>query len=138
MKQSRTRLRRPTRGVMLLDVLTALVVFSIGVVGLMALHVTMTRAIAGSHYRMTAALLADDLIGIMWANVPKLGNMDTAEDCEKKPLCKHWKEKVQVLLPNGRSDIDLRSKAGHVVISIYWTVPGEGKQTYSTAAYVKR
>lgn len=53
------------RGVMLLEVLIALLIFSLGVLGLVGLQAAAGRQSGQSQYRAGATLLANDLVGQM-------------------------------------------------------------------------
>ncbi len=55
-------------GVMLIEALIAILIFSIGVLGIIGLQGTAVKASTDSKYRSEAALLANELIGQMWAS----------------------------------------------------------------------
>lgn len=58
---------RSQSGVMLIEALLAILIFSIGVLGIIALQGSAIKASTDAKYRSEAALLANDLIGRMWA-----------------------------------------------------------------------
>lgn len=53
-------------GVLLLEVLIALLIFSLGVLGLVGLQASASKQSGQTKYRADATLLANDLIGQMW------------------------------------------------------------------------
>lgn len=55
-------------GSMLLEGLCAILIFSIGVLGLVGLQATANRQAADAKYRSEASLLANQLIGQMWVS----------------------------------------------------------------------
>jgi type IV pilus assembly protein PilV len=59
-------------GVSLIEFLVALVIFSIGLLGLAALQTNAITAARDSTYRIEAGFLAKQLIGRMWANKANL------------------------------------------------------------------
>ena len=59
--------RRSQRGFTLVEVLVALLIFSLGVLGLVAMQAKATVRAVDAEDRTRAALLADDLIATMWA-----------------------------------------------------------------------
>ncbi len=59
--------RRAGQGFMLLEVLIALLIFSLGVLGLVGLQSAAAKQSGESRYRADAVLLANELIGMMWA-----------------------------------------------------------------------
>lgn len=58
-------LRPPQRGVMLLEVLIALLIFALGVLGLVGLQASAAKQSGQTKYRADATLLANDLLGQM-------------------------------------------------------------------------
>ena len=56
------------RGALVLEALTAVAVFSFGVLGTLALHAQAMRAIDDARYRTEAVNLAQTLIATMWAS----------------------------------------------------------------------
>jgi len=58
------------RGALLLDALTAIAVFSIGVLGNVNLHAQAIRHVNDAHCRSEAAHLVQALVGRMWAEDP--------------------------------------------------------------------
>lgn len=53
---------------MLLEVLVSMLIFSVGVLGIIALQAASIKNEGASRYRTDASLLADELIGDMWAD----------------------------------------------------------------------
>jgi type IV pilus assembly protein PilV len=130
------RLRaRPARGFLLLEVLVALLIFAIGVLGIVGLQASMTKAQSGSKYRGDAAYLAQELIGNMWADLPSLNRYTTA-DCVNHPRCDAIRTKIASTLPAG-SLVIVQPSPGLVQITLTWTPPGEETRTYETAAAVR-
>ena len=54
-------------GVMLLEALIAILVFSLGVFGVVGMQASAIVASRDAKYRSDASLLADDLVGLMWS-----------------------------------------------------------------------
>lgn len=61
----KTTLRSPQRGVLLLEVLIALLIFALGVLGLVGLQATAAKQSGQTKYRADATLLANELLGQM-------------------------------------------------------------------------
>lgn len=59
---------RAQSGVMLIEALIALLIFSVGVLGIVGLQSTAAKVSGDARYRSEAALLANELIGRMWAS----------------------------------------------------------------------
>lgn len=60
--------RREQKGVALLEALIAILVFSLGVLGIVSLQASSARAVAEASVRADAAMLANQVIGMMWTD----------------------------------------------------------------------
>lgn len=137
-------------GFAIIEALIALLLFSLGVLGLVGLQASLTRATASAKYRAEAAYLASDLIGKMWIDAANLVQY-TGTNCAAHPQCLAWQNKVSGALPVASTDIslcqasdtgnDCRDSLGYqtlnrVVIQIQWSVPGEGAHVYRTSTNI--
>ena len=61
-------MKRDQSGVMLLEAMIAILIFSLGVLGVVAMQAMAVSASRDAKYRADAALLADELLGKMWAS----------------------------------------------------------------------
>ena len=123
------------QGFALLEVLVALLIFAFGVLGIVGLQASLTKAQTGSKFRADAALLAQELIGNMWADQPSLANYTTA-GCAAHPRCNAVLTKVAATLPAGQLLITQRAP-GLVEIEINWTPPSEEQHRFRTEAAVR-
>lgn len=126
---------RHQRGFMLIEALVAILVLSIGVLGLVGLQASMIRAQTAASYRSTAAFLASEVRGALWADVPNVANYDTSASCASLARCKAWTDKVAASLPNGVGTIETAS--GIVTITVKWSLPNEETHTYATSTAVR-
>lgn len=133
----RTPARRPrgSHGFVLLEALVALLIFAFGVLGVVGLQAALTKAQTGSKSRGDAALLAQELIGTMWADLPAL-NLYTTAACAGHPRCNAVRTKVAATLPAGELLIVQRAP-GLFEIEIRWTPPSEEVRRYRTEAAVR-
>jgi type IV pilus assembly protein PilV len=97
----KTNPRRTTQqGVTLLEVLISLLIFSVGVLGLVGLQARAVQQSGQAKYRADASLLVNELIGQMWidARTPTAlqANFASTPEGAKYLL---WKDKVQKTLP---------------------------------------
>lgn len=83
-------------GVMLLEALIAVVIFSLGILGLVALQARSLSLEQDSNYRAQAAMLANQMISQVWA-----GNERTActDFDEATTVVTNWKTQVMQTLP---------------------------------------
>lgn len=71
--------KRPTpmpsqRGMMLIEVLVSILIFSIGVLALVGLQARMTAAQSDAKYRADASYLANEVVGTMWGDLSHVAN----------------------------------------------------------------
>jgi len=92
--------RRSHGGFMILEVLLALLIFSLGVLGLVGLQARTVAQSGQSQYRATATVLANELIGDMWVGNRTSAALQTtygANSTDAGYLA--WKAKVSAALP---------------------------------------
>ncbi|HEX6706287.1 MAG TPA: pilus assembly protein PilV [Albitalea sp.] len=132
--QSRRRARARMGGFALIEALVGLLIFSIGILGLVGVQVSMTKAQTLSKFRADAAALAGELVGAMWADLPNVGLYADAS-CASHPRCKRWSDKVAATLPGGTPVVAVAG--GTVTITITWTAPNEAPARYVTATAIR-
>ena len=120
------RRRKPQRngqqGVMLIEALIGILIFSIGILALLGMQATAMRATIDAKYRSEAAFLANEVIGVMWVNRANISQFATAS-CGSNTECAAWRSRVLTLLPSGAVDIVISSQQATVTVS--WQRPGE-------------
>lgn len=108
-KISSLRGSRAQRGSTMVEVMVSVVLFSVGVIGLMRVLGTAVQDTGSLQYRSTAATLADSVIGQMWVDRNNLGAYATAGTAVPE-------------LPNGNRVVTV---AGNIVtVAISWQAPG--------------
>jgi len=118
-------------GVVLIEVLVAMLIFMFGVLGIVGLQASVTRAQTDSKVRADASYLAGDMLGRLWSDRKHLGNYDSAH-CSATAFCKDWQDKVAASLPNGGSVVSIDTASGNVTIAISWTGPDGQLHQYVT------
>jgi type IV pilus assembly protein PilV len=126
--------RHANRGFMLVEALVAMLIFAFGVLGVVGLQVSMTKAQTQSKFRADASQLAQQLIGAMWSDVTNLPSYSTAS-CAGYARCNEWATRVATALPNGAAAVDL-SASPEVLITITWAPPNEQTHTYTTMSAI--
>ncbi len=135
----------PQRGFMLLEALVALLVFSIGVLGIVGLQAAMTKSQTDSKFRADAAFLAQRLVGSMWSDRSGLDKYSTASNCTSHARCNEWLSEVANQLPQGDATVEVttlgtdptgRVIAAEVRISINWTPPSEDPRRFITTSAI--
>ncbi|QKS29207.1 MAG: type IV pilus modification protein PilV [Candidatus Accumulibacter similis] len=77
MKTTNSPVATSQAGVMLLEALIAILVFSLGILSLVALQATTVQLTSDAKYRTDATLLANRLIGQMWTSSGSLAPFQT-------------------------------------------------------------
>ncbi|SEM24594.1 type IV pilus assembly protein PilV [Luteibacter sp. UNCMF331Sha3.1] len=125
--------RRSIRGFVLLDALIAALIFSFGILGIVALQASATKLGGDAKYRTDAALLADRLIADMWGAVPTAIATDfatggTAYNAWKDNLVDCAKAKVTTNCLPGVTDNPPTVVVGAnnlVTITVKWKGPAD-------------
>ncbi len=109
-------------GIVLLEALAAILVFSFGILAFLWMQASATRQVADSKYRLEASFAANQLLGEMWVNRSKLAEYA-------------GKDKAVTGLPNGKRTVVVNGT--EVTITINWQAPGESKaHTYQAVAQI--
>jgi len=96
--QHRDRLRSQ-QGFMLLEVLVALLIFALGVLGLVGLQANAVKQVGDAKYRTDAAMLADDLVGQMQVSARDSASLSAAFNSTNGTAYPAWKARVVAALP---------------------------------------
>ena len=124
------------RGVMLIEALIGILIFSIGILALMGLQAQAIRNTIEAKYRNEAAYLANQLIGQMWVDRPNLTTYDTGGGANLNMT--NWRTQVAQVLPgitvggtNSPTVVVTGTAAtgGQVTVTLFWRMPGADSQT---------
>ena len=123
-------------GTVLLDALIAIVIFSIGILGMVKLQGQAVSAAGQAKYRTDAALLADQIIARMWGSNPaQLAANFKSTGGATPALYTQWNSAVAQALPNGAGTIDVDT-SNFVVVTVSWQTLDSADQP--THTYVSR
>ena len=113
---------RSDRGFALIEALIAIVIFSLGALGLLGLQVSMMKATSGAKFRADAANLAA-----------------YRDSCSSHLPCRNWIAKVSQTLPgNVPPELEIVPSTGYVGIKIFWIVPNEAQHSFNTSTSINR
>lgn len=136
---------RPQRGFTLIEGLVSILIFSIGVLALVGLQTTSIRQSTQSQYRGDASLLANELVGGMWAAEGMAINTASAALAHASFLAElqaqyagasgsggaqymAWFARVSAALPGtaaNQPSVVVNGATGQVTITISWKAPNE-------------
>ena len=125
--------KREVAGSALIDAMIAIVVFSIGILGVVRLQSAAIGFSTDAKYRADAALLADALIGEMWSADPStLAAQFTGSSGAGGARYAAWNTRV-TQIPGGAGKVAFLTD-GSVEVSVEWKAPGD--QSGSVHRYV--
>jgi type IV pilus assembly protein PilV len=126
--------RRREAGAMLIEALVVILIFSFGLLGMVALQTRATKLASSVEDANRAALLANELEGQMWAR-------RTADVSQLADVISAWKDKLsdpayEGRLPDGKGTA-VDNGNGGLRITITWQQPGlDTLHQYVTDVYV--
>ena len=120
------RAHKNQAGVMLIEALIGILIFSIGILALLGMQATAMRATVDAKYRSEAAFLANEIIGTMWVNRASITQYATAS-CGSNTECLAWRNRVQATLPNatGANAPTIVISGQQATVTVFWQRPGE-------------
>ena len=124
------------RGVMLIEALIAILIFSIGILAVVGMQGVAIKNVTESKYRSEAAFLANELISNMWTDAGNINSYNYPGSSYTKLV--NWVAKVDATLP-GTAAVRPRVTitpavvvppapapiGGTVQIELYWQLPEE-------------
>lgn len=118
------------QGVLLIEVLISILIFSFAILGLVGMQTKALGFSGDAEDRNRAALLASDMVGVMWAN-------QTVDATTLSSQITAWRTRVQAALPPYDSTVTATvgtaDTNGVVTITISWTpVDSSTAHTYTT------
>lgn len=126
--------RKSLQGIALIEAMVGIIIFSVGVLGIVGLQSAMTKTQTATKFRGDAAYLASELIGTMWGDAGNLASYATAS-CTGYARCNGWKTKVGKVLPSGNATVTVAG--GQVTVTVTWTTPSDGSHSYSTTTAIQ-
>ncbi|MDO9421637.1 MAG: type IV pilus modification protein PilV [Herminiimonas sp.] len=161
MSMQSTTLLKKQSGMMLLEGLIAILVFSLGILALVGMQAVSVKQVTDAKYRSDASLLASQLLGTMWVNLDRRStvtpaaaatglkaNFDTSTSTASAALT-NWKAAVANALPGISDDVNQptvdvtaigTTNDGTVTVTIFWLAPGDPSQDahkYVTVAQIR-
>lgn len=106
------------RGMMLLEGMIAIVIFSLGILAIVGLQAATVKQTTDAKYRLDASFLANQSIGTIWTNRSNLSAHAVTDETVSS-------------LPNGKRTIAI--SGNQVTVTITWKMPGESATHRYTA-----
>ena len=110
-------------GVVLLEALISILIFSMAVMAIVGLQASMVKNTTDAKFRSDASYIAQQRIGAMWADQANAATyIETDTD-------------ISSLLPGGLRTVT-QLVVGQYQITITWQAPGEGQHSFTTVAAI--
>jgi type IV pilus assembly protein PilV len=134
----KTLRQRSQQGVMLIEALIAILLFSTGILAMIAMQGLAISYAADAKYRSDASFLANELMGQIWVDRSQLANY--AYPGGTAPALATWKAKLDGALPGTAANppvIAIDPATGTVDITIRWQAPSaDSARNYRSIAIV--
>ena len=110
------------QGIILIEAMVAILIFSIGVLGIVGLQAAMIKNTSEAKYRTDASFIAQQRIGAMWSDHNNLADyIENNSD-------------ISALLPNGTRTT---AQSGvQITVTVTWQQPGEVQHNFTTTASI--
>jgi len=127
--------RASQQGVMLIEALIGILIFSLGILAIMGLQAAAIRNTIEAKYRTEASFLTNRLIADMWTECgvtcTNVSSFDTGSGTN--PEMTSWRNEVAAKLPGvvvGAANSPTVAVAGNTVtVTVFWRIPGTDATT---------
>jgi type IV pilus assembly protein PilV len=110
---------RLQQGVMLLEALIAILIFTIGIVAVMGMQAVSISQVSQAKYRTDASYLANQIIGKMWVDQANLATYVSSGSAGRLA----WDATVAATLPQGAGTIAIAGR--QVTVTVTWRMPDD-------------
>jgi type IV pilus assembly protein PilV len=111
-------------GVVLLESLIAILIFSLGVLGIVGLQAAMIKSTSDAKFRSEASYIAQQRVGQMWSDPANVATyIEAATD-------------ISALIPAGTRTVAQPLPGGPYVVTVTWQQPGEAVHNFTTIASI--
>ena len=128
----RTARRHSAQGIALIEALVAILIFTVGILGAVGLQAAMLRTQGSAKVRADAAILASEVVGMMWTDAGSRANLQNYTSNCNSGSCGDWMAKLARSLPNGTANFALSNATGATTITITWTPPNDVTHQFVT------
>ena len=118
-------------GMLLLEGLIAILIFTIGVLGVVGLQATVVKQVTDAKFRTDAGMLTNQLIGTMWVSDRTPSTLQANFNSPDGTAYAAWLARVGATLPIAAAPAPtvVISNQGVATVTIYWLAPSEPPNT---------
>lgn len=116
------RLESTQHGIVLIEAMVAILIFSIGILGIVGMQANMVKNTSDAKYRAEASHIAQKRIGEIWADPSNAGAyLETNAD-------------ISALLPGGTRTT--AATGSEFTVTVSWQQPGEARHKFTMIANI--
>lgn len=122
------------QGVMLIEALIAILIFSIGILAVVGLQAAAIKTVADSKYRSEASFLANQLVAQMWTDSGNIANYAYPGSGTVPSTLTTWIAQVNARMPGAAAVPPIvtitgaSAQGGNVTVEVRWRSPEETAQ----------
>jgi type IV pilus assembly protein PilV len=129
----RTNAPKPQQGVMLIEALIGILIFSIGILAMLGMQAVAMQATIDAKYRSEASYLANQIIGTIWVDRGHIADYATTNPGTYDPR-DAWKDEVARLLPGVDANAPtIEVDGSKVTVTVKWMRPGDSTASQHVA-----
>lgn len=128
---ARLQNQKKQSGVLLIEVMIAVLIFSFGLLGLAGLQATAIQSSVNAEERIRASLLASDRVAMFWVRQSVTSSQVSDTDAWKAKVTSSWKDGG---LPNATGSVAVDIPNNVATITITWKSPSK-KTTDNNSKY---
>ena len=127
------RPRESQHGVMLIEALIGILIFSIGILALIGMQGVAMKNTNDAQFRSEAAFLVNEIVGQMWVDTANLASYDTTSAPAYAPR-DNWITAVETALPQApaptitvcpQTNAACAATSNQVTVTVKWQQPGD-------------
>ncbi len=128
-KQAPNISKASQQGVVLLEAMIAILIFSVGVLALVGLQAAMVKNTSDSKYRADASYIAQQRIGTIWSDFTLAVSAATYEEANTD---------ISTLLPSGRRTVTsvVIPNGKQFTVTVTWQSSGDVQHNFTTIANI--
>jgi type IV pilus assembly protein PilV len=129
------------RGVILIENMVALLIFSVGILGMIGMVATSLKNTADAKFRNNASFLANQIVARMWVDDKTNATLKSNYESPNGARYVEWKTAVAGVLPDVAANPPIISvNAQNVVtVSVRWKLPGaQAASNYTMSAMINQ
>jgi len=123
--------RKVQQGVVLIEALLGILIFSIGILAMIGMQAVAVKNTIDAQYRTEASFLANEIVGTMWVNNAAPSSFDTTTGGTNAARTA-WVARVASMMPSGSGTIAVSGNTATITVS--WTLPGETARSHLLVA----